>query len=305
MDHIPALHRRTKELEKERLLPGKILSFTTIRHPPNGFGQEPYTVALIERIDGSRVLAQLTREGKPHAIGAEVIPHLRRIRSMQNGLHVNDLKYEVVKTADIPLFTVHAYVLALTGPCGVGKTTITRSLLSLFSSVAAQVPVYTTRKSKRTDIDPYITVTEEKFETMVKHGEIIAHTVLRDRDDYRAGYRKEDIQAIWKQAKLPIVTTDLRLLEGLSKALGRETILSCGLLPPGTSRRRMLSTLLHRLRSRGQHTEKQIEAQLKVAEADLQAYSDHKHLFDHLLVNDQLETCVESIKELVTPNGRV
>jgi len=303
VDRIPALHRRLKELERMNFQQGKILSFTTIRHPPAGFGPEPYIVALIEHPDGSKSLAQLTREGMPPAIGAEVIPHLRRIRTMRSGLHINDLKYEVIETQAAPLFTMHAYVLALTGPSGVGKTTITRSLLSLFQPLVEQVPIVATRRPRKTDLEPFVHVSEDEFEAMVARGEIIAHTVSTDRHEYRAGYRREDIEAVWKQTKLPIVTTDLRLLEGLSKALGRETILSCGLLPPGISRRRMLSALLHRLRSRGQNTEEQIELQLKSAEADLKAFVTKKDLFDHLFVNDRLETCVESIKELVVPQS--
>jgi guanylate kinase len=303
VDRIPSLHRRIKELEKISFRRGRILSFTTVRHPPAGFGTEPYPVALIEHEDGQRVIAQLTREGLTAAIGAEVIPRLRRIRTMANGLHVNDLKYEVVTAAPVPLITMRAYVLALTGPAGVGKTTITRTLLSLFSPVVEQVPMYTTRRPRKSDLEPHVCVSETEFETMVARGEIVTHTVLTDHLRYRAGYRKKDIEAIWKQHKLPIVTTDIRLLEGLSKALGREAILSCGLLPPGSSHRRMLSALLHRLRSRGSDSEQQILEQLKTAEAHLKAFDTHPHLFDHLLVNDELDSCVESIKEIVVPQN--
>jgi guanylate kinase len=303
MDRIPALHRRTKDLREASLRGGVIESFTTIHHPPAGFGSEPYTVALIAREDGTKVMAQLTRDGMMPTIGAQVMPRMRRIRTMQNGLFVNDLKYEVVEKKVAPLFTMHAYVLAITGPAGVGKTTITKSLLSLASPVAEQVAMVTTYKGKRGEGEPRISVSEEKFEAMVASGEIIAHTVFSDRREYRVGYRKQEFEAIWKRMKLPIVTTDVRLLEDLSKALGREVILSCGLLPPGTSRRRMLSVLLHRLRSRGSDTEQQIEQQMKSAEDHLKAFDSHAHLFDHLVVNDELEACVESIRELVVPGN--
>jgi hypothetical protein len=112
MDRIPALHRRIKELEKTPLAAGTILSFTVIRHPPAGFGSEPYTVAMIEREDGTKVMAQLTRDSAPAAIGAKVIPTMRRIRTMENGLHVNDLKYRVLAAKSAPLITVRAYVFA-------------------------------------------------------------------------------------------------------------------------------------------------------------------------------------------------
>lgn len=304
MDRVPALHRHVQKIGRMPVRGGTIESFTTVRHPPAGFGTEPYIVALIRHDDGTKSLAQLTRESAPPSIGARVMPRMRRIRTMENGLHVNDFKYDVVVTKNEPLFTVTSYVLAVSGPSGVGKTTIARSLLSLFSSLAEQVPIVTTREARKNDTEPYIHVKKEEFDAMVRSGEIISHTHMPSRSELRYyGYRRRDIEAIWKRDKLPIVVTEIHLLKGLVEALGRRAVLSCGLLPPGKSKRTMLSVLLHRLRTRGSHTEEQIQDRLKVAEADLKAFDEHKHLFDHLLVNDEVQVCVETIRELVAEAG--
>ena len=299
VDRIPSLHRRTKALSSTSIEAGVIESFTTVRHPPAGFGTEPYTVALIKTTSGKKVLGQLTRGSAAATIGATVIPHMRRIRTMQNGLFVNDLKYEVTVKKAEPLFTVTSYVLAVSGPSGVGKTTITRSLLALFSSYGEQVPIITTRHAKKSDIEPYVHVSKEKFDLMIKSGEMISSTNMPSKTEMRFyGYRRKDIEAIWAKGKLPIVVTEIHLLQGLVQALGRRAVLSCGLLPPGDSRRSRLSALLHRLRTRGRDTEEQIEERMKVAELDLRAFDDHAHLFDHLLINDQLDVCVQSIREI-------
>lgn len=298
MDRIPSLHRRTKKLRDMPLLHGTVVSFTTVRHPPAGFGTDAYTVALIEKDDGTKVLAQMTQGSASPAIGAIVAPRMRKIRTMENGLFINDLKYEVVVPVVTPLFTVRTYVLALTGPSGVGKTTITRSLLKMFSSVAEQVPMVTTRKLKASHSEPHVPVSEEQFQAMIDRGDIIAHTTLTDSGPYRAGYRRKDIDSIRQRKKLPVVTTDIQLLEGLAKSLGRRTILSCGLLPPGTSHRRMLSSLLHRLRIR-QDPEAQIKEQLESAKLHLAAFTSHADLFDHMLVNENVEHCVETIGGII------
>jgi guanylate kinase len=301
MDRIPALHRHTKKLGTTPMIGGTVMSFTTVRHPPAGFGTEPYTVALIKLTNGQKVMAQLLRSETPVAIGSTVIPHMRRIRTLGNGLHMNDLKYEVISKKPEPLFTVTSYVLAVSGPSGVGKTTITHALLSLFSSYAEQVPIYTTRAPKKTDNEPYVHVKKEIFEAMIKSGEIISSTHMPSKTELRYyGYRRKDIEAIWARNKLPIVVTEINLLQGLVKSLGRRAVMSCGLLPPGTSRRSHLSALLHRLRTRGRDTEAQIEERMKIAEADLKAFTEHPHLFDHMLVNDEVATCVESIREIAT-----
>jgi hypothetical protein len=82
------------------------------------------------------------------------------------------------------------------------------------------------------------------------------------------------------------------LLQSLADYYGRRSILSFGLLPPGQSKRTMLSQLLHRLRSRGRETEAQIADRLKNAKADLHFFETQKELFDVMLVNDNLHTVV-------------
>ncbi len=299
-NRIPALHRRTKELTKTELKPGTIVSYTTIQHPPAGFGSEPYTVALVELADGKRVCAQLTKESALPSIGAHVVPCMRRIRTMENGLFVNDMKYEVVDSSSLPIIDFKCYVLALTGPSGVGKTTITRSLMGVMRSYCEQVPIYTTRTKKKGDVEPYVHVDAAKFDAMLKSGEIIAHTHMESASEVRKyGYRKQDIQAIWAKSKLPVVVTDIHLLQGLSHQLGRRAILSCGLLPPGNSHRRRLSALLHRMRTRGRETAAQIKERLKTATKDLTAFETYSHLFDHMVVNDKLDVCLESITKIV------
>lgn len=299
-NRIPALHRRTNALSKTELKPGTIVSYTTIQHPPAGFGSEPYTVALVELADGKRVCAQLTHESAAPFIGAHVVPCMRRIRTMENGLFVNDVKYEVMQEASLPIIEFKSYVLALTGPSGVGKTTITRSLMGMMRSYCEQVPIYTTRMVKKGDVEPYIHVDEAAFDAMVAGGEIIAHTQMTSKSELRKyGYRKQDIEAIWAKAKLPVVVTDIHLLQGLSHHLGRRAILSCGLLPPGNSHRRRLSALLHRLRTRGRETAAQIKERLKTATTDLTAFETYSDLFDHIVVNDKLDVCLESIQRIV------
>ncbi len=295
----PELHRRLKKIKEQPATPGTLLSFTTIHNPPHGFGSEPYSVGLIQLEDGSRVHAQLTHDGYIPTIGAHVVPRLRRIRTLENGLFVNGYKYEVVETAPEVKLHIQQYVLALTGPSGVGKTTITRMLTSLMSSYADQVPIYTTRQPKKNEVEPYTYVTKQEFDRMIESKKMIAYTHMESNSEERYyGYCRDDIEKIWKSGRLPLVVTDIHLLKGLSESLGRRAILSCGLLPPGKSRRRMISNLLHRLRIRGRDTEAQIQERLKVATYDLDAFDAHPHLFDHLVVNDKLEACVEHIGAL-------
>jgi guanylate kinase len=58
----------------------------------------------------------------------------------------------------------------------------------------------------------------------------------------------------------------------------------------------MLSQLLHRLRLRGRETEEQIQERLANAKADLRFFDESRDLFDHILVNEDLDTVVQTLK---------
>lgn len=296
MRNTPASIHRAQKTLKQKCQEGTILSFTTVRHPPEGFPEGPRTIGLIELEDGTKTHGLLiTRNQQQLAIGMNVLPRMRLQSVNSDGLRTYDIAYEV--PVQVPAKKEFpGYILALTGPSGVGKTTVSMLLATQVGNYVERVPIVTTREGKVGDEDEYIHVSSEEFMRMKTNGELATCTNIPSRDEKRwYGYRKEDIENIWNTKKIPVIITEMHLLQGLASHYGRRSILSCGLLPPGKSKRQMLSALLHRLRDRGRDTEKQIEDRLKNAEADLQFFTDQKDLFDHLIINDKVETVVESL----------
>jgi guanylate kinase len=164
-----------------------------------------------------------------------------------------------------------------------------------YSEYAMNVPILTTRGAREGDDGEYIYVSEKEFDAMQRSGEVVSMTSIPSRqEERRYGYRGADIEAIWKKGKLPVVVTEQHLLQGLAEHFGRRAVLSFGLLPPGRSRRAMLSQLLHRLRARGRDTEESIRDRLKNAERDLDFFKERKDLFDHIEVNEDLEVIIAS-----------
>ncbi|OGG50313.1 hypothetical protein A2763_01470 [Candidatus Kaiserbacteria bacterium RIFCSPHIGHO2_01_FULL_54_36] len=192
------------------------------------------------------------------------------------------------------------YILALTGPSGVGKSTIRRMLAETCSAYVEDIAIITTRNPKKGDDGEYIYATPKEFEGMVREGTIVASTVIPSSNENRQyGYRGVDIEAVWNKGKVPVVITETQLLESLAHYYGRRAILSFGLLPPGESKRAKLSQLLHRLRGRGRETEEHIRDRLKNAEHDMAIFTERKDLFDHVLVNEDLLSLIALVRKKV------
>ena len=89
---------RTKQ-ENSRFLgkKGKIVSFSKVFNPPEGFGKQPFYSAVVELQPGKRKTGQLVLEGKKPRIGAKVIAVIRRI-SQPNLEEIIDygIKFKVI-----------------------------------------------------------------------------------------------------------------------------------------------------------------------------------------------------------------
>ena len=297
MNNCAPIIRRSLKREREKFLPGVVLSFTKLMHPPERFGRRPRIVGLIELENGRRVLGALLSDA---FIGQSVRPRMRLSHVTAEGLRVYETAYEAAGKAVAPQ-AFPGYILALTGPSGVGKSTISRMLARAFSEYAASVPILTTREQKPGDDGEYVYTAREEFERLQRAGAIVAATrIPSSSEDRRYGYRATDIEAIWSAGKLPVVVTELHLLEDLARHYGRRAILSFGLLPPGRTKRAKLSQLLHRLRARGRDSEEHIRDRLKNAERDLAFFRERKDLFDHIVVNEDLSSMLDYMRKKVS-----
>ncbi|PIP65313.1 hypothetical protein COU77_02800 [Candidatus Peregrinibacteria bacterium CG10_big_fil_rev_8_21_14_0_10_49_16] len=297
----PSIAHRALKTRNQKNQSGTIISYTTITQ------SQSHTIALIELEDGSRVLGQIVCHSEQNMlsatalIGQRVMPRMALSSITEQGLRIYDISYEVIIQKKIDTFDESVfprYILAITGPSGVGKSTVSKLLGTVCSHSMTRVPILTTRHPKEGDDGEYTYVSQKEFEKLHKEGKLAAYTdIPSNSEERRYGYVVEDLERIWENGKVPVVVTEMHLLQGLAQHFGRRSILSFGLLPPGKSRRAMLSSLLFRLRKRGRETEAQIRERLKHAVQDLQFFKERAELFDHILVNEDLDTLIKTFQK--------
>lgn len=176
-------------------------------------------------------------------------------------------------------------LIVLTGPSGVGKGTLLKSLLQrhpeLYLSISA-----TTRLPRPGEIDRqhYYFVTRDEFEKMLQAGELLEWA------EYAGNYYGTPFAPVEQQIQQGrLVILEIELVGARKIHDTFKSALRIFILPPS------VEELEQRLRSRGQDSEEAIAKRLSCAKAELDAADE----FDLQIVNDDLETALLSIESAI------
>ena len=178
-----------------------------------------------------------------------------------------------------------AFPIVVTGPSGVGKTTIARRVLEEDPGTTYSVSV-TTRPPRHNEQNRahYEFVSDELFDELVETGELAEWAVVHD---FRYGTRKRVIEEVTAAGKNVLMDVDVQ--GGMSiKKLYPESVLIF-ILPPSHE---VLET---RLRDRATDDADVIETRLRNAIGEL----DWADRYDYRVVNDGLDAAVRETLEII------
>lgn len=178
------------------------------------------------------------------------------------------------------------FSIVISAPSGAGKTTIIRMLLEQNSRLAFSVSTTTRpeRPGEKKGVH-YYHVDHNEFEDMISEGEFVEWA--RVHDNYYGTTQKE-IDRITGLGRIPIFDVDVQGAGSLKEKL--QGALFIFIVPPS------LQVLESRLRSRKTESDDQIGVRLRNARKELQEY----HLFDYIIINDDLDEAVKKCSSIVT-----
>ena len=178
-----------------------------------------------------------------------------------------------------------AKVFVITGPSGVGKGTLIRSLRTRMPELQLSVSATTRRpRTGETQGVDYHFMSPEEFDGHVRAGDFVEHA---DYAGARYGTLRSELET--RTASGAPVVLEIEV-QGARQV--RETMpeaVQVFIAPPS------VEALRARLIGRGTDAAEQVQARLRTAEEEL----DAKDEFAHVVVNDRLEDAVEELVAIV------
>ncbi|KAL5719731.1 guanylate kinase [Ranunculus cassubicifolius] len=179
--------------------------------------------------------------------------------------------------------------IVISGPSGVGKGTLIAKLMDEFPSMFGFSVSHTTRapRNKEKNGVHYHFTERNEMEKAIQDGKFLESAAVHGN---LYGTSIEAVDVVSDSGKRCILDIDVQGARSVrANSLDAIFIFVC---PPS------FEELEQRLRSRGTETEEQVQKRLRNARSELEQ-GKSSGLFDHILVNDNLENCYDNLKELL------
>ncbi|RYP92263.1 hypothetical protein DL770_001576 [Monosporascus sp. CRB-9-2] len=180
--------------------------------------------------------------------------------------------------------------IIVSGPRGVGKSTLTNMLLERQKGVFEKVIQHTTRSPKDGEVDgqDYHFVDSKTFNTIIDGDYFLE---FRSRDGFDYGTSRKSAEALVESGKIPLIILDREGCE-MVKANGysaRFVFIS----PPNPGE------IESRLRKAGDLAEDKIQGAMENALADIEQLKNDAHFYDGIIMNDDLDQAYERLEKFI------
>ncbi len=180
-------------------------------------------------------------------------------------------------------------LLVVSGPSGVGKTTLTHRVRDRFDGIFSISA--TTRPAGPGEVDgrDYHFIPESQFKSDLDGGRFLEHALVFGRHWY--GTPREPVERDLRAGRVVILDIDVQ--GALQVRQSMASALLVFILPPSESE------LLRRLRDRGRDDEDAIQRRFAEAQHEI-AVAQGSGAYDDFIVNDDLEFAVRQLEHAVS-----
>jgi guanylate kinase len=174
----------------------------------------------------------------------------------------------------------------LAAPSGAGKSTLMRALLARETALFLSVSV-TTRAPRPGEVDgvDYYYKSAAEFSRMAEQGALLEHAMVFGRG---YGTPRAPVEAALAAGRDVALDIDWQGYRQLRAAMPGDTV-GVFILPPS------LKVLEARLRGRGSDDAAEVARRMRAARDEISHFCE----FDHVLVNDDLEACIEAVRAVL------
>jgi len=191
-----------------------------------------------------------------------------------------------------------ARVVVLAAPSGAGKTTIARALRTRRPDEFGYSVSGTTRRARpgERDGEAYHFLTRDEFLRRQAAGEFLESTQYAGE---LYGTLRSEVERVLHAGKHVVLDVEVEGARQVRKAYPRPASVVFFVIPPSPR------VLIERLRKRRTESEAELARRIDIATGEVEtAARELGDVYDHVLVNDDLDAAVSEVIELVQGGGR-
>ena len=179
-------------------------------------------------------------------------------------------------------------LLVMSGPSGVGKTSIVRGILARLSGTFSVSATTRPRTALELDGVDYFFISPEKFQRWIDEGRFLEYAQVFGRNWY--GTPREQVETQLAQGKIVVLDIDVQGAAHVRAAM--PDAYGVFILPPSEDE------LLRRLRERGRDDDDAIVGRFAEARKEI-AFAHESGVYDAFVVNADLHRAIDEVELLV------